>query len=306
MSVFVSACSRACVCALLCTRSALPSGSVGSGITVACAVCASALNVSGAEDRHPEAMGVYLPTYQNRVSISFGSRSIYLGGDDTMWFLYYWPAWRRWLIGRDPYSSLAVVASATLEATCPDDVSRWLVCTLAGCVSTYPVAVVPALLRAGQTFSPTQLTNAASVGNTPVCLGSGVRGSGSIFYVLASPPPSFAWIVACFLRPPAGALTDSVSMGPPRPRPHLDLQLSFAGTLVSCAGDVPSITIGSWRWSCAIDCLGSTCGLSPDVGAVYSLNGTLPDAIGSLSCRSKIKIMYETTPSERAGLQAPL
>jgi hypothetical protein len=107
--------------------------------------------------------------------------------------------------------------------------------------------------------------------------------------------------VACFLRPPAGASTDSVSVGPPRPRPHLDLQSSFAGTLVSCVGDVPSITIGSWRWSCATDCLGSTCGLSPDVGAVYSLNGTLPEAIGSLSCRSKIKIMCETTLPFPAG-----
>jgi hypothetical protein len=218
-------------------------------------------------------------------------------------YVYYWPATRQWLVGPNIQSSAAALASATLEATCPDDVPRWLVAAgAAGWVSTYPVAVVP-LLGARQTFSPTQPTSAAptSVGNTPQRSGHLLRLMG-----FGSQGPS----VTCLHRLLLRSLGSLRHWFPAHAYGRVTGQLGSAKSrwhacfpALGRAGGVPSITIGSWRWSCATDCLGLTCGLSLDVGAVVSLNGTLPDAIGSLSCRSKIRLMYETTPSpsQRAG-----
>jgi hypothetical protein len=146
----------------LCPHSALPSGGIGGRNTIACAVCATTYIVSG-EARYPEAMGVYFMLFVNRGSAIFGSRPLYILEGEATSYVYYWPTTRQWLIGPDPQQSgAAAVASATLEATCPDDVPRWLVRTQEGWASTYPVAVVPS----GWTFSPTSAAP-TSVGNTP-------------------------------------------------------------------------------------------------------------------------------------------
>jgi hypothetical protein len=88
------------------------------------------------------------------------------------------------------------------------------------------------------------------------------------------------------------------------------------------AGEVSSIAVGPWRWSCTASCAGSTCTLSAGttdpiartlvrvtMGCssdpcylplstlrcdqfVPVLNGTLPASIGNLACRSKITSMY--------------
>ena len=70
---------------------------------------------------------------------------------------------------------------------------------------------------------------------------------------------------------------------------------------IALAGDVDSVSIGAWQWSCAIDCAGTTCTLRPGTGEVVS--GTLPDAIGRLSCRSKVTAMYGA--ARRSSAHAP-
>ena len=64
------------------------------------------------------------------------------------------------------------------------------------------------------------------------------------------------------------------------------------------AGDVSSISIGAFVWRCDDDSNGClTRAASCALGAPYdSLNGTLPDAIGRLSCRSQITSMYAPQP----------
>ena len=92
------------------------------------------------------------------------------------------------------------------------------------------------------------------------------------------------------------------------------------------ASIVDSIAVGSWEWSCAVDCANTTCILGPladpcefandgecdvpaycdagdhaDCGGVAPvINGTLPDAIGSLPCRSKIEKMCACSPARAA------
>ncbi len=89
------------------------------------------------------------------------------------------------------------------------------------------------------------------------------------------------------------------------------------------ASNVDSIAVGSWEWSCAVDCANTTCMLGPDpceyandgecdvpvhcdagdhsdCGEVAPVvAGTLPDAIGRLSCRSKIEKVYVYSPAAR-------
>ncbi len=60
------------------------------------------------------------------------------------------------------------------------------------------------------------------------------------------------------------------------------------------AGDVSSISMGTFVWRCgSSDCYTDwpSCALSIGLSSV-ALSGTLPDAIGRLSCRSKIDAMY--------------
>jgi hypothetical protein len=62
------------------------------------------------------------------------------------------------------------------------------------------------------------------------------------------------------------------------------------------AGDVSSISIGAFVWRCgSIDCptASGSCSLDAPYGL---LSGTLPDAIGRLSCRSQITSMYAPQP----------
>ena len=86
------------------------------------------------------------------------------------------------------------------------------------------------------------------------------------------------------------------------------------------ASNVDSIAVGPWEWSCAVDCANTTCVLGPDPcayandgacdvpeycdagdhadcgGVAPVVAGTLPDAIGRLSCRSKIEKVYVYSP----------
>ena len=63
------------------------------------------------------------------------------------------------------------------------------------------------------------------------------------------------------------------------------------------AGDVSSISIGAFVWRCdSFDCGtgAASCFLRDDFNIM--LNGTLPDAIGRLSCRSQITSVYAPQP----------
>ncbi len=61
---------------------------------------------------------------------------------------------------------------------------------------------------------------------------------------------------------------------------------------LGCAGEVESTTIGGMPWSCAADCPNPTCAVTIDTFFYGTrITGTLPDAIGNLSCRSKITHM---------------
>jgi hypothetical protein len=225
-------CVRALVCAFCSPARRCGLEASAAGLPIACAAngCPQFYNVSGAESRYPETMGVYMA----RTSFAFGGRPQYEGpalGGDLMAYLYYWPETRQWLIGpKTSPAGQAVIASATLEATCPDEAPRWLVAAgAAGWVSTDTVAVVP-WLGAGRTFSPTQRTSAAptSVGSTPQRSGHLLRLRGTGFGVQG---PSVACehaaffvrlgrCVAGFLRAPAGASTESLGSAKSR-RHHL-------------------------------------------------------------------------------------
>ena len=100
---------------------------------------------------------------------------------------------------------------------------------------------------------------------------------------------------------------------------HVCVLPAYAYNTACCmAGDVDSITIGGFTWSCSATSTGSTNGLGcmpardacsiippfspldPTMLAQAStapLNGTLPDAIGRLSCRSKITRMCAPYPA---------
>jgi hypothetical protein len=85
---------------------------------------------------------------------------------------------------------------------------------------------------------------------------------------------------------PLGRAWNMPSTADPCTRPLRSLRLGFAG-------EVESISIGGGGgvlWSCAGNCYGTTCAL--DSSSLWNVMlWTLPDAIGNLSCRSKITEM---------------
>jgi hypothetical protein len=109
---------------------------------------------------------------------------------------------------------------------------------------------------------------------------------------------SIAWhdsAVACFV------ITLLCCMRPSRGSARMCLRSAAEDHLRrGLAGDVSAISIGTWVWRCgATDCptwspiFGAYCSLdAPD----DLLSGTLPDAIGRLSCRSQITSMYAPQP----------
>ncbi len=54
--------------------------------------------------------------------------------------------------------------------------------------------------------------------------------------------------------------------------------------------EVDSIAVGTWQWSCTSDCCRTFCDIRPETGVV--LSGSLPDAIGRLTCASRITAVY--------------
>ncbi len=102
------------------------------------------------------------------------------------------------------------------------------------------------------------------------------------------------------------------------------------------AGEVSSIAVGPWQWSCTANCAGSTCSLSAGTAGPIArtlvrvtvecsadpcllrgsdplrcsemasvLNGTLPASIGNLACRSKITSMCTLLFKEPAAVVVP-
>jgi hypothetical protein len=97
------------------------------------------------------------------------------------------------------------------------------------------------------------------------------------------------------LRPPSPCTAALVYA--PLPGPRACAYGRLPRIVSGLAGDVSSISIGAFVWRCGSnDCYpnDASCSLGVDAFAHggTELNGTLPDAIGRLSCRSKITSMY--------------
>jgi hypothetical protein len=104
------------------------------------------------------------------------------------------------------------------------------------------------------------------------------------------------------------------------------------------AGEVSSIAVGPWQWSCTANCAGNTCTLTAGTADPIArtllrvqvecsadpchllnllhttfdcremmpvLNGTLPASIGNLACRSKITVMYTRLKKAPAAVVVP-
>ena len=205
-------------------------------------------------------------TYSKVAGLVQGYRPVYQQPGSAMAYLFYLPSIGSWLVGPNYTSPSARVQSVT-GSLCPEQATGWQAATASGWVSTYPIVVVPA---AGDSRSA-RVRMLGARAWIPRC---DLNRAGDVDSITFGDPanPARQWTYVCG---PSSACSDIRAAG--------GTCTACVPSALACPAMVPMLT----ELKCTCNHAGIDC-------PPLKINGTVPEAIGRLSCRSRIKSMCAT------------